>query len=105
MFKYLQRFAFIKEDIYAFKAFQEKNLAIDGWVNCMKTKLELLGLGNLMANIYKVMGKSRKKNTGQNMIFFQKQAADSYLKNQFIDNENDRGFFTQLKQTYEKERY
>ena len=55
MFKYLQRFAFIKEDIYAFKAFQEKNLAIDGWVNCMKTKLELLGLGNLMTNIYKVI--------------------------------------------------
>ena len=42
MFKYLQRFAFIEKNRYVFKAFQEEDLALDGWVKYMKTKLELL---------------------------------------------------------------
>ena len=55
MFKYLQRFAFIEKYRYVLKAFQEENLAIDGWVKYMKTKLDLLGLVNLMGNICKVI--------------------------------------------------
>ena len=55
MFKYLQRFAFIEKERYFFKAFQDENQAIDGWVKYMKTKLQHLGLGNLMGNIYKVI--------------------------------------------------
>ena len=50
MFKYIQRLAFIEKDRNVFKAFHEENLAIDEWVKYMKTKLELLGLGNLMGN-------------------------------------------------------
>ena len=52
MFKYLQRFAFIEKERYVSKTFQQENQAIDGWVKYMKTKLELLGLGSLMGNIY-----------------------------------------------------
>ena len=52
MFKYLQRFAFIEIERYVSKTFQQENQAIDGWVKYMKTKLELLGLGSLMGNIY-----------------------------------------------------
>ena len=54
IFKYLRRFAFIEKERYVFKAFQEENQAIDGWVKYMKTKMELLVLGNLIENIYKV---------------------------------------------------
>ena len=43
MFKYLQQFAFMQKERYVSKAFQEENQAINGWVNFMKTKLELLG--------------------------------------------------------------
>ena len=50
MFKYIQWLAFIEKDWNVFKAFHEENLAIDEWVKYMKTKLELLGLGNLMGN-------------------------------------------------------
>ena len=39
----------------SFKAFQEENLAIRDWVKYMKTKLELLGLGNVTGNIYRVV--------------------------------------------------
>ena len=52
------------------------------------------------------MGKSQKKNTGQNKSFF--RATDCYIQNQcynYIDNEDNRSFFTELRQTYEKERY
>ena len=47
IFKYLQRFPFLEKNRYVFKTFLEENLAIDRWVKYMKTKLELLGLGNL----------------------------------------------------------
>ena len=53
MFKYLQWFAFIEKERYVSKAFQEENQTIDEWVKYMTIKLELLGLGNLMENIYK----------------------------------------------------
>ena len=46
MFKYLQRFAFLEK---------EENLAIDGWVKYIKTTLELLGQGDLIGNIDKVV--------------------------------------------------
>ena len=55
MFQYLQQFAYIEKDRYVFKSFKKENLAIDGWVKYMKTKLEFLGLGNLLVNIYKVI--------------------------------------------------
>ena len=110
MFKYVQRFAFIEKDRYVFKAFLEEIQAMDGWVKRMKTKLELLGLGNFMLNIYKVISReiSKEKDRSKHK-FFQKLATDCYIKNQFynyIDNEdNNRSFFTELKQSYEKERY
>ena len=55
MFKNLQQFGCIEKDICIFKSFQEENLAIDGRVKYMKTKLELLGLDYLMVNIYLVI--------------------------------------------------
>ena len=109
MFKYLQRFAFIEKERYVSKAFQEENQTIDGWVKYIKTKLELLGLCNLMGNIYKVInGEISKEKYRSKHKFFQKRATDCYIQNQFynyIDNEENRSFFTELKQTYEKERY
>ena len=99
MFKYLQRFAFIEKERYVSKAFQEENQAIDGWVKYMKTILELFWLGNLMGNICKVInGEIPKEKYRSKHKFFQKRATD-------IDNEEKRSFFTELKQTYEKERY
>ena len=59
MFKYLQWFAFIERERYVSKAFQEENQALDEWVKYMTIKLEFLGLGNLMGNIYKVISGER----------------------------------------------
>ena len=71
MFKYLQLFAFIEKDKYVFKAFQEEKHAIDGWVKYMKTKLELLGLGNLMRNINKMInGEISKEKYRSKQKFF-----------------------------------
>ena len=71
----------------------------------MKIKLELLGLGNL----YKVVsGKISKEKYQPKHKFFQKRATDCYIQNQlynYIDNEENRNFFTELKQTNKKERY
>ena len=47
-FKYFQRFAFIEKERFS----RRKS---DGWVKYMKSKLEFLGLGNLVGNIYKVI--------------------------------------------------
>ena len=109
MFKYLQRFAFIEKDRYVFKAFEEENLIPDGWVTIMKTKLELLGLGNLKDNIFKVLrGEISKENYRSKHNFFQKRLRDCYIQNQFynyVDNNENTSFFTKLKQTYEMERY
>ena len=62
-----------------------------------------------MRNIYKVINdKISKEKYRSKHKFFQKQATDCYIQNQFynyIDNEENRSlFFTELKQTYEKER-
>ena len=71
IFKYIQRFAFIEKDRYVFKAFQEENLPIDGWIKYMKTNLEYLGLGNLMGNIYEaVSGKISKEKCGLKYKYF-----------------------------------
>ena len=54
------------------------------------------------------MGKSQKEKCRSKHKFFHKQATDCYIQNLFynyIDNEDNRSFFTELKQTYEKERY
>ena len=63
-----------------------------------------------MRNIYKVINdKISKEKYRSKHKFFQKQATDCYIQNQFynyIDNEENRSlFFTELKQTYEKERH
>ena len=75
----------------------------------MKTKLELFGLGNLMGDIYKVIsGEISKEKYHSKHNFSQKRATDCYIQNQFysyIENEDSRSFFTELKQTYEKGRY
>ena len=75
----------------------------------MKTKSELLGLRNLMENIYKgIRGKISKEKCLSKHRFFQNQATDCYIQSQFynyVDNKDNRSFFTQLKQTYDKERY
>ena len=51
------------------------------------------------------MGKSQKKSTGHTRFFFQKRATDCFIQNQFynyIGNQDNRSFFTELKQTYDK---
>ena len=70
MFKHLQRFAFIEKERYISKAFQEENQAIDGWIKYVKTKLELLGLGNLMRNIHKAINKEISKEKDWSKHFF-----------------------------------
>ena len=75
----------------------------------MKAKLELLGLGNLMGNVYKVIsGEISKEQYRSRHEFFQKRATDCYIQNQFYnytDNDDNRNFFTEMKRTYEKERH
>ena len=44
MLKYLQRFAFTKKDRHVFKAFQEENLTIDGWVKYHENKIGAFNL-------------------------------------------------------------
>ena len=109
MFKYLQRFAFIEKEGYVSEALQEENQVTHGWVKYMKTKLELLELGNFMGNIYDVINEeTSKEKYWSKHNFYQKQITDCYIQNKFynhIDNEENRSFFTGLKQTYEKERY
>ena len=39
MLKHLQRFAFTKKDRHVFKAFQEENLTIGGWVEYHENKI------------------------------------------------------------------
>ena len=50
----------------------------------MNTKLELLGLGKLVGNIYKVIsGEISKEKYRSKHKFFQKRAIDSYIQNNF----------------------
>ena len=62
-----------------------------------------------MGNIYKMIsGQIWKEKYRSKYKFFQKRAVDFYIQNQifnYIGNEDNRSFFTELKQTYEKERY
>ena len=62
-----------------------------------------------MGNIYKMIsGQIWKEKYRPKHKFFQKRALDCYIQNQifnYIDNKDNRSFFTELKQTYEKERY
>ena len=66
----------------------------------MKTKLEVLGLGNVMEKIYKVISwEILKEKYWSKHFFSQKRASDCYMQNQFynyIDNENNMSFFTEL---------
>ena len=62
-----------------------------------------------MGNIYKMMsGQIWKEKCQSKRKFFQKCTVDCYIQNQFfnyIGNEDNRSFFIELKQTYEKEGY
>ena len=62
-----------------------------------------------MGNIYKMIsGQIWKEKCRSKYKFFQKRPVDCYIQNQifnYIGNEDNRSFFTELKQTYEKERY
>ena len=76
LFKYFQRFyrtteRFIEKDTLTFKAFQEVNLVIDGWVKYMKTILKLFRLDNLMRNICKVVSEEILKKNYENERDFQ----------------------------------
>ena len=75
----------------------------------MKTKLEFVGLYIYLRNIYKVIsGEISKEKYRSKHKFFQERATDCYIQNRFYnykDNKGDRSFFTELKRTYEKERY
>ena len=55
-----------------------------------------------------ISGEISKEKYRSKHKFFQKGATDCYILNPFcnyIDDEDNRTFFTELKQTYEKERY
>ena len=62
--------------------------------------------GKYMGNIHEVKsGKIFKEKHRSKMSFFQKQATDHYIQNQFykyIDNEDNRNFFTESTQPFEK---
>ena len=45
--KYFQRFPFIETNRYLFKAFKEEEFDTKGWVQNLKSLLDMLGLGNL----------------------------------------------------------
>ena len=68
----------------------------------------MLGLGNLQRNIYKIInGTIPKEEYKSKHKFFKKRATDLYLQifYNYIDNTENKGFFTCLKDTHEKERY
>ena len=68
----------------------------------------MLGLGNLQQNIYKIInGTIPKEEYKSKCEFFKKRATDLYLQifYNYIDNTENKGFFTCLKDTHEKERY
>ena len=54
MFKCFQRFPFIETNRY-FKAFKEEEFYTKEWVQNLKSILDMLGLGNLQQNIYKII--------------------------------------------------
>ena len=63
-----------------------------------------------MGNIYKVIswGTAKKKIPVKIRIFFRNEHMIAFIQNQFYnctDNEDNRSFFSELKQIYKKERY
>ena len=108
MFKYFQRFLFIETNRYLFKAFKEEEFDTKGWVQNLKSLLDMLGLGNLQQNIYKILNGIIPKGEYKNKHkFLKKRATDLYLQSfyNYIDNNENKGFFTCLKDEHEKERY
>ena len=68
----------------------------------------MLGLGNLRQNIYKIIsGIIPKEEYKSKHKFFKKRATDLYLQifYNYIDNTENKEFFTCLKDKHEKERY
>ena len=68
----------------------------------------MLGLGNLRQNIYKVINRIIPKEEYKSKHkFFKKRATDLYLQvfYNYIDNTENRGFFTCVKEKHKKERY
>ena len=55
MFKYFQRFPFLDVNRYLLKAFKELEFDTKGWVQNFKSSLDVLRLGNLQQNMYKVI--------------------------------------------------
>ena len=108
MFKFFQRFPFIETKRYLFKAFKEEEFDTKGWVQNLKSLLDTLGLGNLRQDIYKIInGIIPKEVYMRKHEFFKKRATDLYLQifYNYIDNTENRGFFTCVKDKHEKERY
>ena len=108
MSKYFQIFPFIKANRYLFKAFKEEEFDTKGWVQNLKFLLDMLGLGNLRQNTYKIInGIIPEEEYKSKHKFFKKRATDLYLQSfyNYIDKTENKGFFTCLKDKHEKERY
>ena len=80
MFKYFPRFPFIETNRYLFKAFKEDDFDTKGWINNLKYLPDMLGLGNLRQNIYKIIKGLIPKEYKSEHKFFRKLATDLYLK-------------------------
>ena len=113
MFKYFQRFPFIETNRYLFKAFnkylfKEEEFDTKGWVQDLKSLLDMPGLVNLRQNVYKIIdGIIPKEKYRSKHKFFKKRATDLYLHifYNYIDNTKSKGFFTCLKDKHKKERH
>lgn len=61
-------FPFIDKDRYLYKDFQEDNLDTVEWIRSIKNMLELYGQGNIIQNIFKIVGvtigRTRRENIG-----------------------------------------
>ena len=105
---FYQQFPFIETNRYLLKAFKEEKFDTKGWVQNLKSLLDMLGLGNLRQNIYKIItGIIHKEEYESKHKFFKKRATDLYLQIFYndIDNTKNKEFFTCLKDKHEKERY
>lgn len=61
-------FPFTNKDRYLHKDFQENNLDTVAWIRSIKNMLELYGQGNIIQNIFKIVGvtigRTRRENIG-----------------------------------------
>ena len=57
MFNHFQRFPFIETNRYLLKAFKEGEFDTKGWVQNLKSLLDMLGLGNMRQNIYLIINR------------------------------------------------